>query len=214
VHEVKGDMNKEIEEEIRFVLEDDNELMRAALQPGSGLDARNKQLNRELIKRHEKILAKLDKGELLSQEDLQLVRDANEIHLNDEDNLNGRHKEAVEIDNWLDLMMELSTKEAFEILEKHLHDDSHTPAVVFRALHTLWEEITPNDVVDVRAFDEEGKCLKCGSRVSFADVTDTLVFVGDEIVKRHDGDISNRNCVRCTYPGQYRDYEHYDKAGS
>jgi hypothetical protein len=203
-------MDKEIKEQIMFVLEDDNELMRAALQPGSDLDARNKQLNRELIKRHEKILAKLDKDKMLSQEEFQFVRDANEIHLNDELNLNGRHKEAVELDKWLDLMMELPAKKAFEILEKHLHDDKHTPTVVFRALHTLWEEITPNDVVEGPGFDDEGKCLKCGSKVSLADVTDTLVFVGDEIVKRHDGDITNRNCVRCVYPKQYPDYKDYD----
>ena len=203
-------MDDGIREQTRFVLEDDNELMRAALRPRSDLDARNKQMNRELIRRHEKILAKLDKGELLSQEDMQLVRDANEIHLNDEDNLNGRHKEAVELDNWLDLVMALSTKEAFEILEKHLHDDSHTPVVVFRALHTLWEEITPNDVVEEPGFDDKGKCLKCGSKVSFADVTNTLVFVGDEIVKRHNGDITNRNCVRCIYPERYTEFEHYD----
>jgi hypothetical protein len=63
------------------------------------------------------------------------------------------------------------------------------------------------------AFDDEGRCLKCGSRVSFADVTDTAVFVGDEIVKRYDGDITNRNCVRCTYPKQYRDYKEYDEDG-
>ena len=56
----------------------------------------------------------------------------------------------------------------------------------------------------------EGKCLKCRSRVSFADVTDTLVFVGDEIVKRYDGDITNRNCVRCTYSERYPEYKHYD----
>jgi hypothetical protein len=204
-------MNEEIKEQIRFVIEDDDELMRAAIMPGSDLDARNKQLNRELIKRHEKILEKLDKDQALCQEDFQLVRDANEIHLNDEDNLNGRHKEAVELDNWLDLMMQLTAKQAFEILEKHLHDDSHTPAVIFRALRTLWEEITPNDVVDGPGINDKGKCLKCGSKVSFADVTDTLVFVGDEIVKRHDGDITNRNCVRCTYPKQYREYEDYDQ---
>jgi hypothetical protein len=204
-------MNKKIKEQVRFVLEDDNEVMQAALQPGSDLDARNKQLNRELVKRHEKILDKLDKNEALCQEDFQLVRDANEIHLNDEDNLNGRHKEAVELDNWLDLMMQLTAKQAFEILEKHLHNDSHTPAVVFRALHTLWEEVTPNDVVDGPGMNNNGKCLKCGSKVSFADVTDTLVFVGDEIVKRYDGDITNRNCVRCVYPKQYPEYEDYDK---
>jgi hypothetical protein len=203
-------MNRTIREQIRFVLEDDNEVMGTALAPGSDLDEENKQMNRELIKRHEKILAKLDKNEVLSQEDLQLVRAANEIHLNDEDNLNERHKEAIELDEWLDLMMELSAKQAFEILEKHLHDDSHTPAIVFRALHTLWEEITPNDVVEKPAFDNKGKCLKCGSRVSFADVTDTVVFVGDEVIKRYDGDITNRNCVRCTYPRQYDDFKHFD----
>ena len=192
------------------MLEDDNELMQAALRPGSDLDARNKQLNRELIKRHEKILDKLDKDELLSQEELQLVRDANEIHINDEDNLNGRHKEAVELDKWLDMMMQLTAEQAFKILEKHLHDDSHTPAVVFRALHTLWEEITPNDVVDGPGINDNGKCLNCGSKVSFTDVTDTLVFVGDEIIKRYDGDITNRNCVRCVYPKQYPDYKDYD----
>jgi len=203
-------MNRTIREQIRFVLEDDNEVMGTALAPGSDLDEENKQMNRELIKRHEKILAKLDKNEVLSQEDLQLVRAANEIHLNDEDNLNGRHKEAIELDEWLDLMMELSAMQAFEILEKHLHDDSHTPAIVFRALHTLWEEITPNDVVEGPAFDDKGKCLKCGSKVSFADATDTVVFVGDEIVKRYDGDITNHNCVRCTYPRQYDDFKHFD----
>jgi hypothetical protein len=122
-------MNKEIRRQIVFVLEDDNEIMAVALN--SDLDAQNKQMNRELIKKHEKILAKLDKSKLLSEEDLQFVRDANEMHLNDEDNLNGRHKEAVELNKWLDVMMELTAKQAFEILEKHLHDYSHTPAVVF-----------------------------------------------------------------------------------
>lgn len=98
-------MNKEIKEQIRFVIEDDDELMLSAMRSGSDLDARNKQLNRELISKHKKILAKLDKDEMLSQEEFQLVRDADEIHLNDELNFNGRHKEAVELDKWLDLMM-------------------------------------------------------------------------------------------------------------
>ena len=49
-------MDERIREQVRFVLKDDNELMQAALRPGSDLDARNKQLNRELNKRHEKIL--------------------------------------------------------------------------------------------------------------------------------------------------------------
>ena len=105
-------MNKEIKEQIRFVLEDDDELMRAVLRPESDLDPRNRQLNRELIKKHEKILAKLDKGELLSQEEMQLVRDANKIHVNDEDNLNGRHKEAMELNKWIDTMMALAPQQA------------------------------------------------------------------------------------------------------
>ncbi len=65
-----------------------------------------------------------------------------------------------------------------------------------------------------QAFDDKGKCLKCGSRVSFADVTDTIVYVGDEIVKRHDGDITNRNCVWCVCPERYGEYEHYDEGCS
>ncbi len=192
------------------MLEDDNEIMRVAIEPDSDLDAANKKMNRELIKKHEAIIEKAEKGKRLTQEDLQLIRDANEIHLNYVDNLNGRHKQAVELDNWLNLMIELSTKEAFDILEKHLHKDSKTPAIVFRALHALWEEITPDDVPSKPVFDKKGRCLKCGSRVSFADVTDTVVFVGDEIVKRHDGDITNRNCVKCNYPKQYSDFKDYD----
>ena len=204
-------MDGKMKKYIVFVLEDDNEVMRAAIEPDSDLDAANKQMNRELIKKHRAIIEKVKNNKLPSQEDLPLIRDANEIHLNDADNISGCHKQAMELDNWLDLMTELSANEAVEILEKHLHKDSRTPAIVFRALHTLWEEITPNDVTEKPAFDKHGKCLKCGSKVSFADVTDTIVFVRDEIVKRHDGDITNRNCVKCTYPKRYPDYEHYNK---
>jgi len=205
-------MDEEIKKQILFVLEDDNEVMTAALDPDSDLDKENKQMNRELIKKHKAIIAKAEKGKQLTQVDLQLIRDANEIHLNDEDNLNGHQAAAVRLNDWLDNMTELSKEEAMKILEEYLDKDSHTPAKVYRALHTLWEESTPNDVIEP-SFDDEGKCLMCGSKVSFADVTDTLVFVGDEIVKRHDGDITNRNCVRCTYPKQYPDYEDYDKGG-
>jgi hypothetical protein len=202
-------MNKRIKDQIIFVLEDDNEVMRAALEPSSDLADEDKRMNRELIKKHEAIIEKVEKGQTLTQEDLQLIRDANEIHLNDEINLSGHYKQAVKLDKWLDLMIGLSAKQAFEILEKHLDKDPHTPTIIFRALHTLWEEITPDD--NVPSFDESGRCLKCDSKVSFADVTDTLVFVGDEIVKRYDGDITNRNCVRCNYPEQYSDFEDYDK---
>ena len=202
-------VNKTIKDQIIFVLEDDNELMTVALD--GDLDEENKQMNRGLIQKHEAILSKLNRGELPSQEDLQLIREANEIHLNDAANLNGRHKEAVELDVWLDNVVELNMKEAMKILEEWLDKNPKTPPRVYRALHTIWEEATPNDVVRTAAFDDEGRCLKCGSKVSFADVTDTLLFVGDEIVKRYDGDIANRNCVRCTYPKQYPDYEDYNE---
>jgi hypothetical protein len=202
-------MNKEIKKQILFVLEDDNEVMTTALS--SDLSKKNKQMNRQLIKEHEAIMAKVEKNQLLTQADLQLIRDANEIHLNDEDNLSGHHAEAIQLNDWLDQMAEFSKDEAMKILEQYIDKDPHAPVKVYRALHTLWEEATPDDAVEEPAFDDEGKCLKCGSIVSFADVADTLVFVGDEIVKRYDGDITNRNCVRCTYPDQYTEYEHYDK---
>jgi hypothetical protein len=204
-------MNKEIRQQILFVLEDDNEVMTAALN--SDLDAENKQMNRGLIKQHEAIIARVEEGKHLTQLDLQLIRDANEIHLNYEDDLSGHHIEAVKLNEWLDNMTELTKDEAMKILEEYLDKDSHAPARVYRVLHTLWEESTPDDVVVKPAFDDEGKCLRCGSKVSFADVTDTLVFVGDEIVKRYDGDITDRNCVSCNYPEQYLDYEDYDKGG-
>jgi hypothetical protein len=207
-------MDKEIERHVRFVLEDDNEVMAVASEPSSDLDDENKRMNRELIKRHEKILDKIDRGKRLTKEDLELIRDANEIHLNDEDNVVGHHKEAVKLNGWLEQRIGLSKEGAMKILEGHLDRDSHTPAKVYRALHALWEEATPDDLIEEPAFDEKGKCLKCGSKVSFADVTDTLVFVGDEIIKRYDGDITNRNCVRCNYPERYADYEEHDEARS
>lgn len=206
-------MNETIKQQILFVLEDDNEVMQTALDKDSGLDDENKRMNRELIREHERIIGKVERNELLSQHDLQLIRDANEIHINDTENLNGRHHEALELNEWLDRRVELSMREAMEILEQYLDADSHTPAKVYRALHTLWEEATPNGMVTENepAFDDAGRCLACSSRVSFADVTDTVVLVGDEIVKRYDGDITNRNCVKCTYPQQYDEYANYDK---
>ena len=204
-------MDEEIKRQIIFVLEDDNEVMTAGLDKDSGLSRENKRMNRELIKRHEAILAKIKKADRLNQEDLVLIRDANEIHFNDEDDLQGHHRQAVALNEWLEQRMEMTLQAAMRILEEHLDKDSHTPARVFRALHTLWEEATPDDAIEQSAFDKTGKCLACGSKVSFSDVTDTVVFVGDEIVKRYDGDITNRNCVKCTYPGQYPDYEDYDR---
>ena len=174
-------MNPAIREQIRFVLEDDNELMRVALEPESDLDEENKQMNRELIRKHEQILSELDAGRRLTKADLQLIQDANGIHLNDKDNLGGHHEAAVALNEWLKQRTRSNRQEA-----------------------------GADDLPERPAFDDEGRCPRCGSRVSFADVTDTLVFVGDEIVKRYDGDITNRNCVRCTYPRQYDDFKHFD----
>jgi hypothetical protein len=187
-------MDEQIKQQIRFVL-----------------DTENRRLNRQLIDRHEQILAKLDRNEALSQEDLVLVREANEIHVNDSLDLGSHHQEALALEEWLDQRAALSQEEAMEILEQWLDKSLDTPARVYRALHALWEEATPDGAVSEAAFDGEGRCLKCGSRVSLADVTDTVVFVGDEMVKRYDGDITNRNCVRCAYPQQYVDYEDCDE---
>ena len=206
-------MNKEIKKQILFVLEDDNEVMTAAWS--SDLDEENKRMNRELIKEHEKIIAEVEQGKGLTQKDLVLIRDANEIHLNDAENLQEHHWQAVKLNQWLEEQTKLGSKGALKILENYLDNDKKTPALVYKALHTLWEEANgeKGDEVEQAAFDNHGKCLKCGSKVSFADVTDTIVFVDNDIVKRHNGDISNRNCVRCTYPKQYDDYKHYDEAG-
>jgi sialic acid synthase SpsE len=91
--------DEEIKEQILFVLEDDNEGMRAALD--SDLDEQNKEMNRELIQEHERIIEKVGSGETLTADDLVLIRDANEIHLNDSNNLAGRHREAVMLEGWL-----------------------------------------------------------------------------------------------------------------
>ena len=169
-------MNKEIKKQVMFVLEDDNEAMTATLEPGSDMDKENKKMNRELIKEHEKIIDKVVTRKEMSQEDLGLIRDANEIHLNDVENIAGHHKQAMKLNKWFERKMKVyKEKES--------------------------------------AFDKEGKCLKCGSKVSFADGTDTIVYVGDEIVKRKDGDITNRNDVRCTYTKQYADDKHYGESG-
>ena len=201
-------MTKAIREQILFVLEDDNEVMRAALD--SDLDKENKEMNRALIKEHERIIKKVEAGEQLTELDLTLIRDANEIHLNDQENLAGHHRQAVVLDEWLKSHGAMTVEEAMEILEQHLDRDPDTPSLVYSALHWLWEAATPADAEQKPAFDDEGRCLKCGSRVSFAGVTDTLVCVGREFVKRYDGDITNRNCVRCTYPEQYPEYEDHD----
>ena len=206
-------MNDQIRETIRFILEDDNEGMRAALAPDSDLDPQNKQMNRELIERHDQILAKLDGGDDLSEEDLGLIRDANETHVNDTLDMRGHHRQALALEDWLYKVTEIDRPKARQMLERWLRRDPHTPDWAYRALHILWEVALPGDA-GKPAFDDEGQCLNCGSRVSFADVTDTAVFVGEEITKRYPGDITNRNCVRCTYPKQYPEYEKYDGGAS
>ena len=56
------------------------------------------------------------------------------------------------------------------------------------------------------------RCNKCGSTVFLVDETITHLEVGGEIGKQvGDGDLHNRNCVRCTYPWQYKDFEHLDE---
>lgn len=90
---------KELKEMAIFVLEDDNEVMLAALDKYSDLDKENKQMNRELIKEHKLIISKLEKNKELTKEDLVLIRDANEIHFNDTDNYNGHNKKAIELKN-------------------------------------------------------------------------------------------------------------------
>jgi len=81
-----------------FVLEDDNSVMTSALDPDSDLDEENKEMNRELIEDHRKIINKLENDEELTKDDLILIQDANEIHVNDEINLNEHHEQAVKLE--------------------------------------------------------------------------------------------------------------------
>ena len=54
------------------------------------------------------------------------------------------------------------------------------------------------------------RCKHCGSRVFLVDETCTHVEIDGEIVKTYTGDLVNRNCIRCTYPDLYPDYQDYD----
>ena len=76
-------------------------------------------------------------GKAWAQEDLNLIRGANEIHLNDTDNLKERHQQALALNDWWDKMTGLTKEHAMKILEKHLDKDTQIPAKVYRALHTL-----------------------------------------------------------------------------
>ena len=55
------------------------------------------------------------------------------------------------------------------------------------------------------------RCEKCGSSIFFVDETVTLVQVDGEIVKTFQGDLSNANCVKCTYPKVYPEYQDFDE---
>lgn len=90
---------KEIREQMIFALEDDNEIMTSALD--SDLDNENKKMNISLIKQHNKILDKLENKRALTKLELKIVRDANEIFVNDDINATERHKEGVMLDKWL-----------------------------------------------------------------------------------------------------------------
>ena len=149
---------------IRIVLDESNEGMQVALAPDSDLDPKNKQMNRELIERHEQILAKLDRDEDLNEEDLALVRDATEIHMNDALNLNGHHREALALEDWLYKVTEIDRSKAMQMLEQWLNRNSQTPGWVYRALHILCEEAMSSSA-DTPAFDDEGRCLKCGRKL-------------------------------------------------
>lgn len=88
-------INKINKETAIFVLEDDNEIMQSALTDDSELDNENKEMNRQLIKQHNKIINKLQNNLDLTKKDLQLICDANEIHVNDVINISGHHTKAM-----------------------------------------------------------------------------------------------------------------------
>lgn len=98
-------MNNKLKKQAIFALEDDNEVMTSALDPDSYLDEDNKQMNRELIEKHNVIIGKLENDEELTSEDLQLIRDANEMDVNDEENIREHHFEGIELQEWLDKEM-------------------------------------------------------------------------------------------------------------
>lgn len=55
-------------------------------------------------------------------------------------------------------------------------------------------------------------CKKCRSQIFLVDETITHLEIEGEIVKElGSGDLQNRNCLRCTHPEIYEDYEHLDE---
>ena len=55
------------------------------------------------------------------------------------------------------------------------------------------------------------RCEKCGSKIFFVDEVVTHVQVDGEIVKMFQGDLTNANCVRCTYPKVYPEYQDFEE---
>ena len=54
------------------------------------------------------------------------------------------------------------------------------------------------------------RCKKCGSKIFFVDETVTRLEVGGEIVKHlGNGDLHNKNCVRCRFPELYDEYKDF-----
>lgn len=104
-------MNEQIKKQIVFALKDDNEVMSSILN--SDLDEVDKQMSRELIKQHNAIINKVYKGQHLTQDELQLVRDANAIHAYDAGDFNEHYLDAVALKGWLDTMMKVAAHKVF-----------------------------------------------------------------------------------------------------
>lgn len=88
-----------IEETMCRSLEDDVEVMTSALD--SDLDAENKRLNSLLIKKQKEVIKKIKTGKTLSKDDKKIIKDANEIHVNDESDFCGFHNDALDLDVYL-----------------------------------------------------------------------------------------------------------------
>jgi len=94
-------MKPAIKKHIRVILEEENRVMSDALNNNTA----NKQIIQNMLQRNKDVLTRLDK-DCLSQEDLQLIRDANDIYLNDHESLADHYEEIVGLDRWLDTMTE------------------------------------------------------------------------------------------------------------
>jgi len=102
-------------------------------------------------------------------------------------------------------------QEALEDYRRWFDDPSESDVEYRKRIDAALNAIKLNNDFGEPAFDDSGRCMKCHSKVSFADVTDTLVYIGEEIVKQYDGDITNRKCVKCHYPKLYPELADYDK---